>query len=148
MVRGFVRKQEDHVIETTKIDTTKAYSSFATKDIEAARRFYGDKLGIDAESLYDGQLLEIKLRSGSRVLVYPKDDFVPATYTVLNFPVPDIDKAVDELTRSGITFDRYEGFDQDEKGIARSDGNGPDIAWFRDPDGNILAVHTDEPPPA
>jgi catechol 2,3-dioxygenase-like lactoylglutathione lyase family enzyme len=136
------------MIETTKINTSKAYSSFATKDVEAARRFYGDKLGIDAESLYGGQLLEIRLREGVRVLVYPKDDFVPATYTVLNFPVPDIDKAVDDLTRSGITFDRYEGFDQDEKGIARSDGNGPDIAWFKDPDGNILAVHTDEEPPA
>jgi catechol 2,3-dioxygenase-like lactoylglutathione lyase family enzyme len=136
------------MIETTKIDTTKAYSSFATKDVEAARKFYGDKLGIDAKSLYDGQLLEIKLRDGVRVLVYPKDDFVPATYTVLNFPVPDIDKAVDDLTRSGVTFDRYEGFHQDEKGISRSDGSGPDIAWFKDPDGNILAVHADEEPPA
>jgi len=137
------------MLETTKLlDTTKAYSSFATKDIEAARRFYGDKLGLAAESLYDGQLLEIRLREGVRVLLYPKDDFVPATYTVLNFPVADVDKAVDDLTRSEITFDRYEGFDQDEKGIARSDGNGPDIAWFKDPDGNILAVHSDEPPPA
>jgi catechol 2,3-dioxygenase-like lactoylglutathione lyase family enzyme len=130
------------------LDTTKAYSSFATKDVEAARRFYGDKLGIDAESLYDGELLELKLRGGVRVLVYPKEDFKPATYTVLNFPVPDIDKAVDDLSNSGIQFDRYEGFEQDAKGIARSDGNGPDIAWFKDPDGNILAVHSDEPPPA
>jgi catechol 2,3-dioxygenase-like lactoylglutathione lyase family enzyme len=135
------------MLETKKVlDTTKAYSSFATKDVEAARRFYADKLGIDAESLYDGQLLELKLRDGLRVLVYPKDDFKPATYTVLNFPVPDIDKAVDDLTRAGITFDRYEGFEQDDKGIARSDGNGPDIAWFTDPDGNIIAVHTDEGP--
>jgi catechol 2,3-dioxygenase-like lactoylglutathione lyase family enzyme len=130
------------------LDTTKAYSSFATKDVEAARRFYGDKLGIDANTLYDGQLLELNLRGNVRVLVYPKDDFKPATYTVLNFPVADIDKAVDDLGRQGITFDRYEGFDQDSKGIARSDGNGPDIAWFKDPDGNILAVHSDEPPPA
>jgi catechol 2,3-dioxygenase-like lactoylglutathione lyase family enzyme len=136
------------MIETTKIDTSKAYSSFATKDVDRARTFYADKLGISAESLYDGQLLELRLRDGLRVLVYPKDDFQPATYTVLNFPVPDIDRAVDALTQSGISFDRYEGFDQDEKGIARSDGNGPDIAWFKDPDGNILAVHTDEPPPA
>jgi len=136
------------MLETTKIDTTKAYSSFATKDIEATRRFYGDKLGIDATSLYDGQLLELKLRDGVRVLVYPKDDFQPASYTVLNFPVSDIDRAVDDLSRQGITFERYEGFDQDAKGIARSDGNGPDIAWFKDPAGNILAVHSDEPPPA
>jgi catechol 2,3-dioxygenase-like lactoylglutathione lyase family enzyme len=135
------------MLDTKKVlDTTKAYSSFATKDVEAARRFYADKLGLDAESLYDGQMLELKLRTGTRVLVYPKDDFKPATYTVLNFPVPDIDKAVDTLTSSGITFDRYEGFDQDAKGIARSDGNGPDIAWFKDPDGNILAVHSDEGP--
>ena len=128
------------MLETTKIDTTKAYSSFATKDIEATRRFYGDKLGIDATSLYDGQLLELKLRDGVRVLVYPKDDFQPASYTVLNFPVSDIDRAVDDLSRQGITFERYEGFDQDAKGIARSDGNGPDIAWFKDPAGNVLSV--------
>ena len=130
------------------LDTTKAYSSFATKDIEAARRFYGDKLGLAAESLYDEQLLQLTLRDGVRVLIYPKEDFKPATYTVLNFPVADVDKAVDDLTRSGITFDRYEGFEQDAKGIARGNGNGPDIAWFKDPDGNILAVHSDEPPPA
>jgi catechol 2,3-dioxygenase-like lactoylglutathione lyase family enzyme len=138
------------MLETTKarLDTSKAYSSFATKDVEASRRFYGDTLGIDAEPLYDGSLLELKLRDGVRVLVYPKEDFTPATYTVLNFPVPDIDKAVEDLTRSGIKMDRYEGFEQDAKGIARSDGNGPDIAWFKDPDGNILAVHSDEPPPA
>ena len=109
-------------------------------------RLIADKLGIDAESLYDGQLLQLTLRDGVRVLVYPKDDFKPATYTVLNFPVPDIDKAVDDLAQGGITFDRYEGFDQDAKGIARSDGNGPDIAWFKDPDGNIIAVHSDEGP--
>ena len=130
------------------VDTTKAYSSFAVKDIDAAERFYSDKLGLKAESLYNGELLELKLRGDVRVLVYPKEDFKPATYTVLNFPVANVDAAVDDLTRSGITFERYEGFEQDAKGIARSDGNGPDIAWFKDPDGNILAVHSDEPPPA
>jgi catechol 2,3-dioxygenase-like lactoylglutathione lyase family enzyme len=130
------------------VDTSKAYSGFAAKDIEAERRFYGDTLGIEAELLYGGQLLELRLRDGLRVLIYPKDDFEPATYTVLNFPVADIDTAVDELTGKGIDFERYDGFDQDEKGIARSDGNGPDIAWFRDPAGNIIAVHSDEPPPA
>jgi catechol 2,3-dioxygenase-like lactoylglutathione lyase family enzyme len=145
-----LKQEGDSMLDATKtrIDTSKAYSSFATKDVEKARAFYGDKLGIQAESLYDGQLLELKLRGDVRVLVYPKEDFTPATYTVLNFPVSDIDAAVDELTRSGVSFDRYEGFEQDDKGIARSDGNGPDIAWFRDPDGNILAVHSDEPPPA
>ena len=132
----------------SKLDTTKAYSSFATKDIEATRAFYADKLGIDARSLYDGDLLELNLRDGVRVLVYPKEDFQPAVYTVLNFPVSDIDEAVEALGRAGVTMERYEGFNQDERGIARSDGNGPDIAWFKDPSGNILAVHSDEPPPA
>ena len=130
------------------LDTTKAYSGFAAKDIEAEQRFYGDTLGIEAESLYGGQLLELRLHDGVRVLIYPKDDFEPATYTVLNFPVADIDKAVDDLVRSGVQMARFEGFEQDDKGIARSDGTGPDIAWFRDPAGNIIAVHSDEPPPA
>ena len=82
-------------------------------------------------------------------LIYEKADFTPATYTVLNFPVPDVDAAVDDLTRKGIQMARFEGFDQDEKGIARPgpDG-GPTIAWFRDPAGNIVAVHSDEPPPS
>jgi catechol 2,3-dioxygenase-like lactoylglutathione lyase family enzyme len=133
---------------TSKLDTTKAYSSFATKDIEATRAFYADTLGIDATSLYDGQLLELRLRDGVRVLIYPKDDFVPATYTVLNFPVADVDQAVEALGRARVTMERYEGFDQDANGIARGGGNGPDIAWFKDPSGNILAVHSDEPPPA
>ena len=137
------------MIDTTKaVDTTKAYSSFATKDIEATRAFYADKLGLDARSLYDGQLLELRLHDGMRVLVYPKDDFTPATYTVLNFPVADVERAVDDLRRAGVTMERYEGFDQDERGIAHGNGNGPDIAWFKDPAGNILAVHSDEPPPA
>lgn len=132
----------------SKLDTTKAYSSFATKDIEATRAFYADKLGVDAKSLYDGELLELNLRDGVRVLIYPKKDFTPATFTVLNFPVADIERAVDGLRDAGVTMERYEGFNQDERGIARSDGNGPDIAWFKDPSGNILAIHSDEPPPA
>jgi catechol 2,3-dioxygenase-like lactoylglutathione lyase family enzyme len=144
------KEEANPMLDATKraVDTTKAYSSFAVKDVEAARAFYADKLGIQAESLYDGQLLELKLRDDVRVLLYPKEDFEPATYTVLNFPVDNVDAAVDELTRSGVTFEQYEGFDQDAKGIAHGNGNGPDIAWFLDPDGNILAVHSDEPPPA
>jgi len=132
----------------SRLDTTKAYSSFATKDVEAARAFYADTLGIDARSLYDGQLMELRLRDGVRVLVYPKDDFVPASYTVLNFPVADVEQTVDELRLAGVTMERYEGFDQDERGIAHGNGQGPDIAWFKDPSGNIIAVHSDEPPPA
>lgn len=128
------------------LPTTNAYSSFAAKDLAAQKRFYGETLGIDANELYDGQLLELRLGGDKRVLMYVKDDFVPATYTVLNFPVSDVDASVDELVRSGVEMARFDGFDQDEKGIARG-GDGPTIAWFRDPAGNILAVHSDEEPP-
>ena len=128
------------------LPTTNAYSSFAAKDLAAQKRFYGETLGIDANELYDGQLLELRLGGDKRVLMYVKDDFVPATYTVLNFPVSDVDASVDELVRSGVEMARFDGFDQDEKGIARG-GDGPTIAWFRDPAGNILAVHSDEDPP-
>jgi predicted enzyme related to lactoylglutathione lyase len=129
------------------LPTTHAYSSFAAKDIAAEQRFYSDTLGIDVNELYQGQLLELNLGGDKRVLIYVKEDFTPATYTVLNFPVPDVDAAVDELTRSGVEMARFDGFDQDDKGIARG-GDGPTIAWFRDPAGNILAVHSDESPPA
>ena len=126
--------------------TANAYSSFATNDVAATKRFYGETLGLDVGELYDGTLLELRLADDKRVLVYEKPDFVPATYTVLNFPVPDVDAAVEELTRSGVEMARFDGFDQDDKGIAR--GDGPTIAWFRDPTGNILAVHDESPPPA
>jgi catechol 2,3-dioxygenase-like lactoylglutathione lyase family enzyme len=130
------------------LPTTHAYSSFAVKDLDVAKRFYTSTLGIDVGELYDGTTLELRLDGDKRVFVYPKEDFVPATYTVLNFPVPDVDAAVDELTRSGVKMARFEGFDQDDKGIARGNDNGPTIAWFRDPSGNIFAVHEDSPPPA
>ena len=84
-------------------------------------------------------LLNLHLAGGRDTLVYPKPDHVPATYTILNFPVADIDAAVDELASRGVTFERYDGFDQDDKGIARG-ADGPPIAWFTDPAGNILAV--------
>jgi len=115
---------------------TKAFSGFAADDLEKAREFYGETLGIRT-SEQDG-LLTLHLAGDRETLVYLKPDFVPATYTILNFPVDDIDAAVDELTRRGVTLERYDGFEQDEKGVAR--GNGPDIAWFKDPAGNILAV--------
>ena len=131
------------------LPTAKAYSSFAAKDIGAEKRFYADTLGLDVNELYDGQLLELRLSDQKRVLVYVKEDFTPATYTVLNFPVPDVDAAVDELTQNGVEMARFGGFDQDDKGIARPGAEGgPTIAWFRDPAGNILAVHSDEPPPS
>jgi predicted enzyme related to lactoylglutathione lyase len=116
---------------------TKAFSSFAVDDIDAARSFYSEKLGLEVT---DGEMgfITLELAGDRPTMIYPKPDFTPATYTVLNFPVEDVDAAVDELSGRGVEFERYEGFDQDERGIAR--GDGPDIAWFKDPAGNILAV--------
>jgi catechol 2,3-dioxygenase-like lactoylglutathione lyase family enzyme len=116
-----------------------AFSGFAVPDIEAARQFYGDTLGLRVEVNQEmGGMLTLHLGGGADVLVYPKPDHTPATYTILNFPVDDVAKTVDELTAKGVSFERYPGFDQDEKGVAR--GDGPDIAWFTDPAGNILSV--------
>ena len=119
---------------------SKAFSGFAAPDIEAARDFYRDKLGLDVtEQEVGGQsLLTLNLAGDRPTMIYPKPDFQPATYTVLNFPVDDVEAAVDELSARGVEFEHYDGIDQDEKGIAR--GNGPDIAWFKDPAGNILSV--------
>ena len=121
---------------------SKAFSGFAVSDIEAARKFYGDTLGLEVTEEDMGvTLLTLHLAGDRPTMIYPKPDFEPATYTILNVPVDDIDAAVDELSSRGVKFERYEGFDQDEKGIAR--GNGPNIAWFKDPAGNILAVLED-----
>jgi predicted enzyme related to lactoylglutathione lyase len=118
---------------------SKAFSGFAVDDLQKAREFYGETLGLATEVLdEENGLLTLHLAGDRDTLVYVKPDFVPATYTILNFPVADVDAAVDELTRRGVAFERYDGFDQDEKGIMR--GNGPAIAWFTDPAGNILSV--------
>jgi catechol 2,3-dioxygenase-like lactoylglutathione lyase family enzyme len=116
---------------------TKAFSGFSVNDLEAAKKFYGDTLGIEVSDEYG--LLTLHLAGDRATLVYPKADHQPASYTILNFPVPNIDDAVDELTKRGVTFLRYEHFDHDEKGIARG-ADGPPIAWFTDPAGNILSV--------
>ena len=115
---------------------TKAFSGFAVDDIATARQFYEDTLGLRV-SQEEGMLF-LHLSGDRDTLVYEKPDFAPATYTILNFVVDDVEAAVDELTTRGVRFERYDGFDQDEKGIAR--GQGPDIAWFTDPAGNILSV--------
>jgi len=118
---------------------TKATNGFAVDDVEAAKRFYGETLGLGTTDLSEEfGVMSIQLASGRDTLVYRKDDFTPATYTILNFEVDDVDAAVDELAAKGVTMERYAGFDQDEKGIAR--GPGPSIAWFKDPAGNILSV--------
>jgi catechol 2,3-dioxygenase-like lactoylglutathione lyase family enzyme len=116
---------------------TKAFSGFAVPDIAQAKQFYGDTLGIEVTEEYG--LLTLHLNNGERpTLIYPKPDHEPAGFTILNFQVEDVEKAVDELTARGVEMEKYEGFDQDEKGIMR--GQGPDIAWFTDPAGNVLSV--------
>jgi catechol 2,3-dioxygenase-like lactoylglutathione lyase family enzyme len=115
---------------------TGAFSGFSTNDIAAARAFYADTLGIRVAE--EEGMLNLELAGGQRVLIYPKDDHQPATYTVLNFEVADIDAAVDQLTAAGVTLERYEGSPQDDRGIVREWG--PPIAWFTDPAGNILSV--------
>jgi catechol 2,3-dioxygenase-like lactoylglutathione lyase family enzyme len=118
---------------------TKAYSGFAVDDVRKAQEFYGETLGIKTSMLdEENGLMTLHLAGDRDTLVYQKADHKPATYTILNFPVDDIDKAVDGLIARDVRFERYEGFEQDEKGIAR--GGGPDIAWFKDPAGNILSV--------
>ena len=119
---------------------TKAFSGFAVPDVEQAREFYEGTLGVNVSE--DSDLLILHLAGGRDTLVYPKPDHEPANYTILNFQVDDIDDAVDQLTQRSVRFERYDGFDQDEKGIARGEG-GPPIAWFTDPAGNILSVLED-----
>ena len=118
---------------------TEAFSGFAVDDLEAAKKFYGETLGIRTSELYG--LLTLHLAGGRDTLAYPKPGHVPATYTILNFPVKDIDTAVDKLTSAGVKMEQYGNpeLPQDGKGVAR-DPQGPAIAWFKDPSGNILAV--------
>ena len=122
------------------LENSKAYSGFAVPDLEKALEFYGETLGLKTSVLEEENLIQIDLPGDRPVLVYKKPDFTPATYTILNFPVEDVEKTVGELSAKGITFERYDGFEQDEKGIDRN-GPGGGIAWFTDPAGNILAVH-------
>jgi catechol 2,3-dioxygenase-like lactoylglutathione lyase family enzyme len=119
---------------------TKAFSGFAVDDLQKAREFYGETLGVKTTVLdEENGLMTLHLAGGRDTLVYRKPDFTPATYTILNFQVDDVDRAVDELAARGVRFERYDGFEQDEKGISRG-GGGPLIAWFKDPAGNILSV--------
>jgi catechol 2,3-dioxygenase-like lactoylglutathione lyase family enzyme len=115
---------------------TKAFSGFAVDDMERAREFYAGTLGLRVSEEHG--LMTLHLAGGRDTLVYPKDDHEPATYTILNFAVEDVEQAVDALAERGVRFERYDGFGQDEKGIMR--GQGPDIAWFKDPAGNTLSV--------
>jgi catechol 2,3-dioxygenase-like lactoylglutathione lyase family enzyme len=115
---------------------TKAVSAFAVDDLAQARKFYGETLGVRVSEQHG--MLTLHLAGGRDTLVYPKPDYTPATYTVLIFHVDDIEAAVGELTKQGVQFERYDGMDQDERGISR--GGGPLAAWFKDPAGNIVEV--------
>jgi len=117
---------------------TKAFSGFSVNDVPAARKFYEETLGLKVSE--NNGMLVLHLAGGRDVLAYPKDDHVPATFTILNFPVPDVEKAMDQLAARGVRFERYPKFeaDTDSKGIFR--GGGPLIAWFKDPAGNVLSV--------
>lgn len=119
---------------------SKAFSGFSVNDIPKAEKFYGGILGLVVKDNPMG-LLELHIEEGNHIIIYPKPNHVPADFTILIFPVTNIDEAVDELIKQGITFEQYEApIKTDEKGICRSGGKGPNVAWFKDPAGNILSV--------
>lgn len=120
---------------------TQAFSGFAVDDMDKAKEFYGQTLGLQTSDEAGG-IMVLHLAGDQPTIVYPSPGMTPASYTILNFRVDDIDAAVDELSTRGVEVERYEGFNQDEKGIARgiAEGQGPDIAWFKDPAGNVLSV--------
>jgi catechol 2,3-dioxygenase-like lactoylglutathione lyase family enzyme len=121
---------------------SKAYSGFSVDDLQKAREFYGERLGLELEMLdEENGLMTLHLAGDRPTLVYLSPRHEPASYTVLNFPVDDVDAAVDELAARGIRFEQYEEFDQDERGINLS--GGPRVAWFKDPAGNVLSVLED-----
>jgi catechol 2,3-dioxygenase-like lactoylglutathione lyase family enzyme len=118
-----------------------AFSGFSVDDIDAAKEFYGTTLGLEVSTNAMG-FLDLRLPSGGSILIYAKPNHEPASFTILNFPVADIDAAVDELNSRGVKTKIYSDaeFASDDRGIVRGNGQGPDIAWFRDPAGNVLAV--------
>jgi catechol 2,3-dioxygenase-like lactoylglutathione lyase family enzyme len=121
------------------LSESKAFSGFSVDDAEAAKAFYGDVLGLRVTDIEGAPgLMTLHLGGDTNVLVYPKDDHEPASFTILNFPVDDVDATVDELAARGVRFERYDWAEQDDKGINR--GMGPAIAWFKDPAGNVLSV--------
>ena len=117
---------------------TKSFSGFSVNDVQQAKEFYGQKLGLEVSEAHG--LLQLHIAGGTTILVYPKENHTPATFTILNFPVDNIEQAVDNLARRGVQFESYHEGDlvTDERGIFR--GGGPKIAWFKDPAGNILSV--------
>lgn len=134
-----LRKLPDKREKSSMLGNSKAFSGFAVDDTDKARRFYTETLGLDVSEEHG--LLRLNLAGSTPVLVYPRPGHVPAAFTVLNFPVDDIEAAVDELGRRGVSFERYPGMDADERGIFRAVG--PYIAWFKDPAGNTFSVLQD-----
>jgi predicted enzyme related to lactoylglutathione lyase len=133
-----MNREKTIMTTTTRVTYRHGFSGFAVPDLEAASTFYREVLGLDAG---DGGMgtLRLTLPGGADVFIYPKEDHEPAVFTILNLEVDDIDQAVDVLAERGVEFLRYDGFQQDERGIA-SDGEGPRIAWFTDPAGNIFSI--------
>lgn len=129
-------QQPSAVATAGTLRDSQAFSGFSVNDIGTAKQFYGETLGLNVTEEHG--LLNLHLGSGATVLIYPKDTHQPATFTILNFPVKNIEDTVDALARAGVQFERYEGFEHDARGIMR--GGGPPIAWFKDPAGNILSV--------
>ena len=128
------------------LQDSKAFASFSVNDLQRAKQFYGETLGLPVKETPEG--LSLELAGGTRVFLYAKPNHEPATFTVLNFPVNDIDAAVAELKKRGVQFEIYDTKDlkTDDQGISRSDGRGPTIAWFKDPDGNFLSVLESDSP--
>jgi predicted enzyme related to lactoylglutathione lyase len=123
---------------------SKAFSGYSANNIPKAKEFYAEVLELEVKDNPMG-VIELNIEGGNKIIIYPKPDHVPATFTVLNFPITNIDDAVDELIKKGIVFEQYEApIKTDEKGICRSDGRGPNIAWFKDPAGNILSLVEDK----
>jgi catechol 2,3-dioxygenase-like lactoylglutathione lyase family enzyme len=134
MLRSVIEKEENKLM----FKNTKAFSGFSVNDLQKAKEFYGQTLGLDVSESHG--LLQLHIAGGTTILMYPKENHTPATFTILNFPVDNIEQAVDDLARRGVHFESYNEGDlvTDEKGIFR--GGGPKIAWFKDPAGNILSV--------
>ena len=123
-------------IASSILGESQGFSGFSSNDISKCREFYADKLGLNVSE--DHGMLTLNLAGGAKVIIYPKPNHEPASFTVLNFPVKDVDQAVDRLVKAGVEFEHYQGMNLDERGIMR--GQGPTIAWFKDPAGNILSV--------
>ena len=118
---------------------TRAFSGFSVNDVQKAKKFYGQTLELEVSESYG--LLELHIAGGTKILIYPKANHTPATFTILNFPVDNLEQAMDDLTKRGVRFEIYNegGVKTDEKGVSLSD-EGPEIAWFKDPAGNVLSV--------